>query len=195
MLSFSNADTDVSDSRAGANDQAAAVGGGKGAQSKINYAGIGGINVDNAGIGQFIDNRKAEKGRLLGGGGEIPTNGGSTGNVGDISVNTSIITNDPKAAIAAVENARAIAGDSIAAQNFLASLSMETNQRTIDQVLSNQTRASEAQQSFVEKTVAGAIESVKQLALPANERGFNTTLYIVGGLTLVFLFFRYKKSK
>lgn len=184
--SFSSTDAELTDARAGANDQAVAIGGGKKSTAKSNY-GSGAIQLDFSGVGAITNIDKSRSsvtssGFHSGGSGQ-PAGKTTSMASGNVSITTSIIQNDPAAALASIENSKA-----------LADLSINASKDIVTDVLERSTTASEKQQSFVEKTVSDAVNAVKELALPANERGFNTTLFVVGGLTLFFLYQRYNKK-
>lgn len=210
MSSSSKGDeTNLTDQRAGASDSAAAgTASGRGSSSatsskgpalsitgKKNSASLKnvseqGILVDFAGIGsqsQTVSNRG------FGGANKTQPSGtsGPTRN-GDVNVTSNITTNDPRAALAAIEATKNIAAKGMESLLANTQFSISNNTQLTNDALQRSYESGEKQQQFVEKTVADSIAAVKELALPANERGFNSTLYIVGALVGAFLYFRYK---
>lgn len=86
---------------------------------------------------------------------------GDTFQAGDLTL--SVVTNNPAAAIAALE------------QNSL------TSKYAIDSLSTSQGKT----QDLLEKATSDSISLAKDLALPADERQFSTTTYVVGAIILV----------
>lgn len=181
-FSFSNSSSkpQLNDSRAGATDNALAVGGGRAASTTV--AGAGGVSLNFAGLGSYTD--KSRVVAVGDGAANAAANAASQPKPtpGNISVTNTITQYDPVAALAAIDQSGSVA-----------ELSIKSSESLAKDVLDRSTIAGEKLQNFAETTVSDAIKTVEKLALPANERGFNGLLIVGGAVAALYLYLKFKK--